>query len=150
MYSTRFRDVSAQIRSDCVSYLGQWVIEYPALYSKNTYLRMLGWALSDKAPEVRMVAAEALTRIYAVDALATQIDMFTEAFRGTTLRRRRWLFVCLFVGGFCFFVLFVCLFVCLLVGLLVCLFVCWFVGLLVCWFVCLFVCLVCCLNALTG
>jgi hypothetical protein len=82
MFQVRFRDVSPQIRSDCVSYLGQWVVKYPVMYSKNNFLRMLGWALSDRAPEVRIAAIESLTKIYNEDALVAQIDMFTEAFLG--------------------------------------------------------------------
>lgn len=83
MYQIRFRDVAIPIRAECVAYLGDWVIEYPVLYSKNNCLRMLGWALSDRAPEVRISAVEALRKVYCEATLASQIDMFTEAFKGT-------------------------------------------------------------------
>ena len=83
MYQIRFRDVATPIRSECITYLGDWVVDYPVLYSKNNCLRMLGWALSDRAPEVRISAVEALRKVYCEETLVAQINMFTEAFKGT-------------------------------------------------------------------
>jgi hypothetical protein len=82
MFVERYRDVAPAIRSDCVTYLGEWVTEYPSIYAKNNCLRMLGWALSDRSPEVRIAAVEALTKVYSVESMTT-LDMFTEAFKGT-------------------------------------------------------------------
>jgi hypothetical protein len=41
---------------------------------------MIGWAMSDRAPEVRMSAITALTELYKDDELATQMDAFSEYF----------------------------------------------------------------------
>lgn len=82
MFEYRRKDVMATIRADCVTYLGEWIRIYPVLYCKNNCLAILGWALSDRQPEVRMAAVAALTQIYSEDDMISQIDMFTEHFKG--------------------------------------------------------------------
>lgn len=83
LFASRFRDVNPQIRSECVSFLGQWVKEYPSVFAKINYLRMIGWAMSDRSPEVRISAIKSLTEIYKEDDLVSYLDVFTEHFLRT-------------------------------------------------------------------
>jgi len=44
----RFRDSSEDIRADCITALGNWVVTHPTHFLTNDHLRFIGWMLSDK------------------------------------------------------------------------------------------------------
>lgn len=43
----RYRDVDPRIRSDCIHALGLWMVKLPSIFFDGTYLRYMGWVLSD-------------------------------------------------------------------------------------------------------
>ena len=43
----RYRDADPGIRADCVRELGKWMKTHPAYFLSGTYLRYVGWLLSD-------------------------------------------------------------------------------------------------------
>ena len=44
----RARDVSAEVRATVIEGLGDWICADPVEYLTDTYLRYIGWALSDR------------------------------------------------------------------------------------------------------
>ncbi len=44
----RYRDILPEIRSICVSELGLWMQIYPQMFLADSYLKYIGWTLSDK------------------------------------------------------------------------------------------------------
>jgi len=43
----RYRDADSGIRADCVREMGIWMKRHPAHFLEGTYLRYVGWVLSD-------------------------------------------------------------------------------------------------------
>ncbi|KIY49777.1 hypothetical protein FISHEDRAFT_40501 [Fistulina hepatica ATCC 64428] len=77
----RYRDLDPTIRAECVHYLGLWFKKHPSHFLDGTYLRYVGWVLSDPNTHVRLEAVKALTHVYANVAYITSINPFTERFR---------------------------------------------------------------------
>lgn len=80
VFTTRFRDVDAEIRATVVSSLGSWMGLYPWSFLNSTYLKYLGWALSDKDGVVRYAAVVAVRDIYGKDENELQLNDFTNRF----------------------------------------------------------------------
>lgn len=78
----RYRDVDPKIRTDCVEALGQWVITLPNIFLEGTYLRYLGWILSDISGPTRHEAVKQLERILKNTDKIAGIREFVERFRG--------------------------------------------------------------------
>ncbi|KAJ6591108.1 hypothetical protein DFH09DRAFT_1138592 [Mycena vulgaris] len=81
----RYRDLDPLIRADCTLALGTWFIKHPAHFLDATYLRYIGWVLSDASAPVRLAALRALTGVYAQTEYAPQVHHFTERFKGRLL-----------------------------------------------------------------
>ncbi|KAJ6612818.1 hypothetical protein B0H10DRAFT_2051218 [Mycena sp. CBHHK59/15] len=81
----RYRDLDPLIRADCTLALGAWFTKHPAHFLDATYLRYIGWVLSDAATPVRLAALRALAGVYAQPAYAPQVHHFTERFKGRLL-----------------------------------------------------------------
>ncbi|CAJ0851497.1 21205_t:CDS:2 [Entrophospora sp. SA101] len=64
VFMHRYRDVEPVIRSECIKELGVWVIKHPDYFLNDTYIRYLGWQLSDKSPLTRQESVKALSRLY--------------------------------------------------------------------------------------
>jgi cohesin complex subunit SA-1/2 len=77
----RYRDVDPKIRTDCVEALGQWVIILPNIFLEGTYLRYLGWMLSDISAPTRHEAVKQLERILNNTEKIAGIREFIERFR---------------------------------------------------------------------
>lgn len=77
----RYRDVDARIRSDCVYALGLWMIKLPSVFFDGTYLRYLGWVLSDISPLTRLEVLKALTKLYSNNQFIAGLRHFTERFK---------------------------------------------------------------------
>lgn len=60
VFIQRFRDVDPQIRIECLDALVRWIHDHPDTFLDNSYIRYLGWALSDKNPSVRDKASQSL------------------------------------------------------------------------------------------
>ena len=80
VFTIRFRDVDAEIRATVVSSLGSWMGLYPWTFLSSTYLKYLGWALSDKDGVVRYAAVVAVRGVYGKDENALQLNDFTNRF----------------------------------------------------------------------
>jgi cohesin complex subunit SA-1/2 len=77
----RYRDVDARIRSDCVKALGDWVVTFPDHFFDGTFLRYLGWVLSDTNRETRHEVLRALIALYSDKEKLSGLRTFTERFR---------------------------------------------------------------------
>ncbi|KAI9014837.1 hypothetical protein BC832DRAFT_546605 [Gaertneriomyces semiglobifer] len=77
----RYRDSDGTIRMECIRELGMWIYTFPDMYLDPSYLRYLGWMLSDKVPAVRCEALKALKKLYENDAMVSGLRAFTERFR---------------------------------------------------------------------
>ncbi|WIA41354.1 hypothetical protein OEZ86_004947 [Tetradesmus obliquus] len=64
VFSHRFRDVDDGIRAIVIESIGCWIAELPTEFLADTYLKYLGWALSDKSPLVRGKAVAAISALY--------------------------------------------------------------------------------------
>jgi cohesin complex subunit SA-1/2 len=80
VFTTRFRDIDAEIRSVIVQNLGAWMLLYPSTFLSSTYLKYLAWALSDKEGSVRFTAVSAIHRVYQDERNAIQLKDFTNRF----------------------------------------------------------------------
>ena len=58
------RDVSSEIRRDCLRTLGLFAVTLPAVWLQDRYLRYLGWGCNDQEPSVRLGALEAIADLY--------------------------------------------------------------------------------------
>lgn len=77
VFLVRFRDVDFSIRAMCVESMCEWVLAAPRIFNNPSYLKYIGWALSDKNDTVRRRAVNACTRLVEkIDAAA-----FVERFR---------------------------------------------------------------------
>lgn len=77
----RYRDIDARIRSDCVRELGAWILVLPDVFFDGSYLRYLGWVLSDTTPTTRLEVVKALTKLYRKKDSVGGLRHFTERFR---------------------------------------------------------------------
>jgi cohesin complex subunit SA-1/2 len=77
----RYRDVDAKIRTDCVKALGEWVTLFPDHFFEGTFLRYLGWVLSDTNKETRHEVVKALIALYQDKGKLSGLRTFTERFR---------------------------------------------------------------------
>jgi len=77
----RARDVIEDIRCLCMTQLGLWIIECPNLFLEDSYLKYLGWALSDKAGPVRLCTIKSLLPLYEKGEVVDKMALFTEKFK---------------------------------------------------------------------
>ena len=80
VFTLRFRDTEAGIRSDCISSMGAWITGYPAFFLKDYYLKYLGWALNDKAADVRLAAVTSISSAYTTAERAAAMSTFIGRF----------------------------------------------------------------------
>lgn len=77
----RYRDLDPNIRAECVKSLGSWFTHYPAHFLDTSYLRYVGWVLSDSSTPVRLEAVRTLTVVYAQSEYVGSLTHFTERFK---------------------------------------------------------------------
>lgn len=77
----RYRDIDPRIRSDCVRELGSWILTLPDVFFDGSYLRYLGWVLSDTTPATRLEVVKALTKLFKKKDSVSGLRHFTERFR---------------------------------------------------------------------
>ncbi|OLL23153.1 Cohesin subunit psc3 [Neolecta irregularis DAH-3] len=77
----RYRDVDAKIRMECVHELGSWMLKLPSIFFESSYLRYLGWVLSDTHAPARHEVIRTLTKLYEDDSCTISIRHFTEKFK---------------------------------------------------------------------
>ena len=77
----RYRDVAEEIRCLCMTELGAWMTECPDLFLEDSYLKYLGWPLSDKAESVRLCTIKSLLPMYEREDMMDKLALFTEKFK---------------------------------------------------------------------
>ncbi|KAF8558607.1 hypothetical protein OG21DRAFT_1504012 [Imleria badia] len=77
----RYRDLDPNIRAECVKAMGSWFTHYPAHFLDGSYLRYVGWVLSDSSTHVRLEAVRALAVVYAQSEYVGSLTHFTERFK---------------------------------------------------------------------
>ncbi|CAE6491000.1 unnamed protein product [Rhizoctonia solani] len=84
----RYRDADPGIRTDCVRELGKWMKTHPTYFLSGTYLRYIGWLLSDMNTTVRLEAIKALSALYTSSDNSTVLALtnFTERFKPRLLQ----------------------------------------------------------------
>jgi cohesin complex subunit SA-1/2 len=69
------------IRAECVRSIGQWFKKYPGHFLNASYLRYVGWVLSDANTHVRLEAVKSLSSVYDQDEYVGTLTHFTERFK---------------------------------------------------------------------
>ncbi|KAI9793919.1 MAG: hypothetical protein M1816_007171 [Peltula sp. TS41687] len=77
----RYRDVDPKIRVDCIQALGYWISTLPDLFFDGSYLRYLGWMLSDTFAQTRLEVVKQLQKLYKKKDNIGGLGTFTERFR---------------------------------------------------------------------
>ncbi|KAM3066582.1 cohesin complex subunit [Clarireedia jacksonii] len=77
----RYRDVDPKIRTECIEALGQWIHTLPSYWFEGSYLRYLGWMLTDAAPPMRLEVIKQIQRIMKNPENAGKMGSFIERFR---------------------------------------------------------------------
>lgn len=77
----RYRDLDPSIRSDCVQSLGKWILSHSTHFLDGSYLRYIGWVLSDPVTSVRLSSIRSLSSLYAKKDYAVSLTTFTDRFR---------------------------------------------------------------------
>ncbi|KAK9814838.1 hypothetical protein WJX72_012382 [[Myrmecia] bisecta] len=77
----RFRDVSPEIRAVVIEGIGHWIKHLPSVFMMDSYLKYLGWALSDKEGRVRETAVNALLELYSNRDHVSPLHEFTDRFK---------------------------------------------------------------------
>ncbi|KAL8691472.1 MAG: hypothetical protein Q9218_003316, partial [Villophora microphyllina] len=81
VYAHRYRDVDPKIRLDCVTALGNWIAIAPDKFFVSSYLRYLGWVLSDISAPNRAEVVKQLAKLYKSKDDVGRLRAFTEKFR---------------------------------------------------------------------
>ncbi|KAG6868507.1 hypothetical protein C0993_001847 [Termitomyces sp. T159_Od127] len=77
----RYRDLDPNIRAECVHAIGLWFKKYPGHFLDASYLRYVGWVLSDSNTHVCLEAVKSLTGVYEQGSYMGSFNHFTERFR---------------------------------------------------------------------
>lgn len=77
----RYRDLDPNIRAECVRAIGLWFRKYPGHFLDASYLRYVGWVLSDSHTLVRVEAVKALAGVYDQADYIASLSHFTERFK---------------------------------------------------------------------
>lgn len=81
VFVNRYRDLDPSIRAECVHSIGLWFKKYPGHFLDGTYLRYVGWVLSDANTHVRLEAVKALSGVYEISEYIGSLQTFTERFK---------------------------------------------------------------------
>lgn len=67
------RDSAEEVRTSCLSALGRVMQLHPSMFLADTYLKYLGWSLSDMAAAVRAASLSQLSAVYTAHGAAEEI-----------------------------------------------------------------------------
>ncbi|KAF1779451.1 Stromalin conservative domain [Phytophthora cactorum] len=76
----RYRDIMPEIRMVTMQCLGHWITTLPDHFLKDSFLKYLGWLLSDKSASVRLEVVQILCELYENDAFTEKLELFTARF----------------------------------------------------------------------
>lgn len=81
LFVHRYRDVAPEIRLKCVDYLGEWMDIYPEMFLESSFLRYLGWLLTDQEASIRSEIFKVLTKLYKRRVTVSALRQFTSYFK---------------------------------------------------------------------
>lgn len=81
LFVHRYRDVASDIRLKCVVSLGEWMEEYPEMFFESSYLRYLGWMLTDQDSNIRAEVFKVLIKLYKKRITVAALRQFTSYFK---------------------------------------------------------------------
>jgi cohesin complex subunit SA-1/2 len=81
VYVHRYRDVDPRVRVECVEGMGTWVRTLADEFAEGTYLRYMGWMLSDTFAPVRQEVVKQLYEIMKEQTNHFKMINFIERFR---------------------------------------------------------------------
>lgn len=81
VFRHRYRDIDPKIRVDCIHELSNWVNILPDVFFDGTYIRYMGWVLSDTQAATRLEVVKALTKLFGKKDQAAGLRHFTERFK---------------------------------------------------------------------
>ncbi|EOD05276.1 hypothetical protein EMIHUDRAFT_198903 [Emiliania huxleyi CCMP1516] len=73
LFVERYRDRAEEVRASCLSALGRVMQLHPSMFLADTYLKYLGWSLSDMAAAVRAASLSQLSAVYTAHGAAEEI-----------------------------------------------------------------------------
>ncbi|PVU92806.1 hypothetical protein BB561_003614 [Smittium simulii] len=83
----RYRDVYPSIRSECASFISDWIIKDSASFLKTNYLRYFGWLWHDSDEKVRLSSIDNVKRIINVGgSVAPMLRSFFDRFGSRLLQ----------------------------------------------------------------
>lgn len=80
VFVLRYRDVSPEIRAMSIKSLGEWIKTSPTLFLDDSYLKYLGWMLSDKDSRVRLASVVAVRDLLSSTEIADGMELFLSRF----------------------------------------------------------------------
>ncbi|KAL2075119.1 hypothetical protein VTL71DRAFT_61 [Oculimacula yallundae] len=63
VYTHRYRDVDPRIRIECAEAMGSWMLELGSMFFDGSYLRYMGWMLSDTHGPMRLEVVKQLSKL---------------------------------------------------------------------------------------
>ncbi|TAQ88730.1 hypothetical protein B7494_g2941 [Chlorociboria aeruginascens] len=81
VYIHRYRDVDPKIRLECVEALGDWILTLPGTFFDGSYLRYMGWMISDANSQMRQGVIKKLKTIMRDPSNIGVFRHFIERFR---------------------------------------------------------------------
>jgi len=77
----RYRDVDPKIRIDCMEALGHWILVLPSYWLDGSYLRYLGWMLTDDTATMRLEVVKQIEKLMKVPENIGEMRSFIDRFR---------------------------------------------------------------------
>uniref|UniRef100_UPI00358EDB34 cohesin subunit SA-1-like n=1 Tax=Myxine glutinosa TaxID=7769 RepID=UPI00358EDB34 len=77
----RYRDILPEIRAVCLEELGCWMTSCPDTFLTDSYLKYLGWTLSDRHGEVRKKCVASLLVLYSKPEQQPRLELFSQRFK---------------------------------------------------------------------
>ena len=85
IFVRRYRDISPEIRSICMTEIGIWFKRLPGIFLDDSYLKYVGWTLYDKIGHVRLDCLKALLPLYESEETTRKMELFTCRFKDRIL-----------------------------------------------------------------
>ncbi|KAL5329449.1 hypothetical protein ACEPPN_002961 [Leptodophora sp. 'Broadleaf-Isolate-01'] len=63
VYTHRYRDVDPRIRIECAEAMGSWMLTLESMFFEGSYLRYMGWMLSDTHGPMRLEVVKQLSKL---------------------------------------------------------------------------------------
>ncbi|KAI2801174.1 Cohesin subunit SA-2 [Blomia tropicalis] len=85
IFVNRYRDISPEIRSICMTEIGIWFKRLPGIFLDDSYLKYVGWTLYDQIGDVRLDCLKVLLPLYESEETTRKMKLFTNHFKDRIL-----------------------------------------------------------------